>query len=136
MTDFDRPQGGHLTTAQRAAVEALATGATKEQAAAVAGRSLRTLRRWLADDEAFRAAVRTAGDEAMGDSTRRLAGLLRKAITAVERDLDAGASSPAQNIQTLNVIARAAVRLREVDELTERVGAIEERLNDVFKTES
>lgn len=118
----------HLSPEQRTAVEALASGATKDQAATIAGRTRRTLDRWLVEEPAFTQALRAATDEAVQDAARRLSGLLELIITAVAGDIESGETTPRDRLRALDVVARHAVKLRELAELEARITALEEQI--------
>jgi hypothetical protein len=117
-----------LSPEQRKAVEALAAGATKEMAAVAAGRTRRTLDRWLLEEPAFAQALRAATNEAVQDAARRLSGLLELVISAVASDIESGETSPRDNLRALDIVAKHAVKLRELEELEQRITALEERL--------
>ena len=118
-----------LSAEQRKAIEALAAGATKEMAAAVAERTVRTLDRWIADEPAFVEALRAAGDEAVADASRRLKGLLTKALTALEKILDKPGVEDKDRLRAINMTISHAMKLAEYAELEERVRALEESRN-------
>lgn len=115
-----------LTPRQRAAIALLVTGATQETTAQSVGVRARTLRRWL-EKPFFVAELRAAQDAA---------------LAGVTRDLAAGAGDMLVTLRTIaksvamppHVRVRAALgwlaqlwRARELDELTDRVTALEER---------
>ena len=120
---------GHLTAAQRAAMIALADGATKDQAAIIANRTRRTVDRWLQDDQAFIDAVNRSTDETIADASRRLAALLDEAVD-VMREIMAAEDAPHHvRLRAADLAATHAVKLREHGNLADRVTALEERIS-------
>ena len=118
---------GHLTTPQRAALEALADGATKAQAATVANRTERTLRRWISEDAAFADAMKASTDETVADAGRRLAALLSTAVDVLEEILQGDISAHIR-LRAVDIAIGNFIKLRELGDLAERVAALEERL--------
>jgi hypothetical protein len=123
------PLGGHLTTPQRKALRALASGATKSQAATLAGRHERTISRWITEDSAFTDALKASTDRAVDDAGRRLAALLDLAVDVLidimRRDYEI---SPHVRLRAVDVAIGSLIKLREHGELTDRVAALEDRL--------
>lgn len=119
---------GNLSTEQRKAIEALAAGATKEQAATLADRTVRTIDRWIAEDPTFAEALRVASDEAVSDASRRLKGLLEKALTALEKILEKPGASDKDRLRAINMTISHAMKLAEFAELEARVAELEERM--------
>lgn len=124
-------ESGHLRPEQRAAIEALASGATKEQAAAVAGRTRRTLDRWISEDQAFRAALQAMTDEAVKDTARRLAGMLEDAVTAMQDVVGAGKAG--DRLRAAEMILANAVKMREFADLAEQVAELRNTVNELKK---
>ncbi len=118
-------RGGNLTGPQVMALVALLAGATAEEAAQAAGRSVRSVRRWQNEDPAFgdalRAEARAAGARAMS----QLLAALPDAVKVLRAGLHEG--TPATR-------TRAAVAVltlgREAlgDDQEERLQALEERV--------
>lgn len=114
-----------LSPEQRRAVTALASGATKQAAALAADRTRRTIDRWISEEPAFQQALQDATDEAVKDAARRLSGLLEAVISAIVDDLEGGELAPRDKLRALDIVARHAVKLRELADLEERVAALE-----------
>ena len=111
-----------LTARQRRAIGALLTEPSTEAAAMAAGRSRKTVYRWLALPQ-FRAALTAAQSEALGVVTARLTGLLDRALDVFAEDLageDAGRRSRAAHA----IAARYADLARFLD-LEGRVALLE-----------
>lgn len=115
-----------LSTEQRRAIEALAAGATKEMAATVASRTVRTIDRWIAEEPAFAEALRQASDEAVADASRRLKGLLEKALSALEKILDKDGVQDKDRLRAINMTLSHAMKMAEYAELEERISTLEE----------
>ena len=120
---------GHLTTVQRKARDALIAGASKHQADLVAGRSRRTLDRWIQDEPSFRDALRVATNAAVSDASRRMATMLDDCLTALQGVIDEP-SSNRDILRATQVITNSMIRLREFGELEERIRLLEERATD------
>jgi hypothetical protein len=122
------PLSGHLTTPQRKALQALADGATRNQAALLAGRTPRTLNRWIQDEPAFSSALKASTDRAVGDAGRRLAALLDEAVNVLI-DIMTRPDVPYHvQLRAVDVAISSLIRLREHGALADRVAALEERL--------
>jgi hypothetical protein len=112
-------------------VLALACGASPENAAQKAKVSLRTVYRRLAEPE-FRAQVQ----ELRAEMVRRVAGMLTAAgIASIKTftTLQESAASESVRLAAARAIVELGCRLRESVELTERMTAVETRL-DAFLT--
>jgi hypothetical protein len=117
-----------ITRRQERVLGALLSTPSVAAAARSAGVGLRTVRRWLAEDDAFRAALRDARRRALEVATSRLAATTAKAVTTLEALIDGTAESDAQTRcrAALGVLA-TAIKSAEVDDLTARVEALEAR---------
>jgi len=124
------PNTGHLSTAQRAALQALTDGASKDQAATLAGRTRRTLDRWIGEDPAFGAALKQSTDATVADAGRRLAGLLDDAIKALGYVLKHPETADHNRLRAADAVISNLIRLREFHELEERVSALEEQASN------
>ena len=126
MSENVRPER-HLTGPQRAALDALASGASRSQAAAIANRTERTLARWL-DEPAFQSALSAVTDRAIADAARRLATTLSLAVDTIG-DLLADDDTPAHvRLRAAQVAIDSAVKLRELTDLADRVAALEKKI--------
>ena len=117
-----------LTGPQRAAIDALAAGASRKQAAMAAKRSERTLARWIADDQAFGHALNAIADQAIRDASRRLALTLDLAVSTIDGLLSDDDTPAHVRLRAAQVKVDAVVKLREFADLADRVAALEERL--------
>jgi hypothetical protein len=117
------PGGRRSDAARERAVLALLNRPTVEQAAAEAGVSERTLRRWLREDAEFRAAYAEARSAAVDDALRQLqrgAGIAVRALVRHAKDTDAGIS-----IRAAQALLDQLGRLSERVELEARVAELE-----------
>lgn len=115
-----------ISSHQRRAVEALAAGGTKQAAALAAGRTRRTIDRWLQDDPAFQGALADATAEGRKTAAKRLAGLLGLIIDHLAEQIAAGDMSLQDSLKALDTVARHAASLAELVDLEGRVKALEE----------
>jgi hypothetical protein len=117
--------GDKLTARQRRAVVALLNTRTVEEAARLAGVSVRSMYRWQRDP-GFCAAVRDHARDSAREATSRLLAVQRRAVTALVAALDD--ESPSLRL-------RAAVALLEHgrhavgDDVDERLAALEARVS-------
>jgi len=118
-----------LTGAQRAALDALASGASRDQAADAADRTRRTLDRWIDGDPAFQRALNEASEAAIADAARRLNGLLRHAVNAIAYVLQ-HPDEPGGHarLRAAQMTIDAAVKLRELTTIHERLARLEDRI--------
>ncbi|GAG12113.1 unnamed protein product, partial [marine sediment metagenome] len=100
-----------------------------DQAATMAGRTERTLNRWISEDALFADALKASTDASVADASRRLAALLEDAVTALYSLVKKQDTPDHVRLRAADTIISNLVRLREFDELEERIAALEERLN-------
>lgn len=116
---------GELDSRQQLALGALMLSKTVTEAAESAGVSERSLRRWIAEDRAFREAyhreLRGVMDHAAGRLQHATAGAL-DALESVMRDGEASASARAAAART---ILEFAFRAAEQTHVIERLDALE-----------
>lgn len=128
MSENVRPDE-NLSLEQRKAVEALAAGATIEQAATIAGRTPHTLRRWRREEPAYAASLKQAGDEALEDAAVQLRGLLTVALARLGELFEDEDVKTHHLLRAIDMVAGHAIKLTEFAELEARVAALEERQN-------
>jgi hypothetical protein len=116
--------GAKRVRKQEAAVAALLSEPSIEQAATVVGISSRTLKRWLADP-AFRALYKQARQQVMDRATAGLLALCNRATEALGRNLNCG--HPAVEVRAAVAILEQAIRTIELTDLAERVASLEEQ---------
>jgi hypothetical protein len=117
-----------LSRRQERGLGAILAAPSVEAAAQASGIGVRTLRRWLAEDEGFRAAIRDARRRALEHASARLAATTAKAVSTLEALLDETADADAQTrCRAALGVLQTAVKAAEVDDLVERVEALERR---------
>ena len=115
---------GELTPRQQRAVVALLQVRSVTEAAALTKVPSRTLYRWIANDEPFRAALLQAEGAAIDEATRGLVGLTGKALEALDRALDTG-QPPTVQLRAAQTVLENLLRLRELRNLEERLTRLE-----------
>lgn len=114
-----------LSARQARAVVALLTASSLTVAAKQAGVGERTLRRWL-KDATFRTAYRETSQRFLQEATGRLRAAAGEAVDTLRHALRD--ERPANRIRAATVLLDVAVKV-EVNELAERVAALEEAQN-------
>lgn len=115
---------------QQAAIAALLEGNSQADAARLAGVTKRTIQRWLLE-EAFAAELRAGGDAAIRTAGARLAGSVESAVTAlIDVVEEPTADGAAVRLRAADTLLNQALRLREHNDLSDRVAALESRLGD------
>ena len=116
--------GGDRRDADQALVAALAAGATKQEAARLAGVGERTIYRRLEDPD-FRRRVDQARSELVTQAVGRLADASAAAVTTLRALL--GADSESVRLGACRAILDLGLKLRESEELERRIAALEEQ---------
>ena len=117
-----------LTQPQLKAIVALLETRTVEEAAKRAGVAVRTLYRWLAQDEEFNARLRYTEDYLIGATVRRLLRLNEKATRVIEDILDDEEISDTVRLRAATVALEMTLKLRELRNVEERLAEIEKRI--------
>jgi hypothetical protein len=113
-----------LTGAQRdAAALAIARGQQVKLAAKETGVGLRTLHRWLTEDQDFRRRVGELRDELFSEAVGRLSDLAGLAADTLGDLLDS--NDEKVRLQACRAVLDCGIRLREAAEWQARVAAIE-----------
>ena len=118
-----------LTQPQLKAIVALLETRTVEEAARRAGVAVRTLYRWLAEDEEFNARLRYTEDYLIGATVRRLLRLNEKAVRVIEDILDDKKVSDSVRLRAATVALEMTLKLRELRNVEERLAEIEQILS-------
>ncbi|HEY7330150.1 MAG TPA: hypothetical protein VH592_21110 [Gemmataceae bacterium] len=121
-------QGPKLTRRQEAAVAALLTAATLEDAARTAGVSVSTLRRWR-QEPALRAACAEARAEMLGGTLTLLLKLNSRAVRTLSKCLKAPRAS--DQIRASNAILHQTVKATELVGLAEQVAELREKVQAI-----
>lgn len=117
------------TRKQEAVIAALLSARTLQDAAQTAGISVRTLRRWLENDD-FREKYRRAKSELVGFATGRLKGAMAKAVAVLEDVAETKDSPPAARVSASRAIVELALHSHEVEAMEDRIAELERRLNE------
>ena len=126
-----RPKQDALTTRQAAYVAHRLAGLSQKTAAEKIGIATRTARTWE-DLPQVRAALQTGQDELISEATATATALLRPALVklmAIGDDIEAPATA---RVSALRAVADLALKLREVDDVAERLAIVEQRLNEHY----
>ena len=110
--------GGRKTAKREAALAALLSQPTLEQAAEKAGVSTRTLKGWLTDPD-FQRAYRQERRRLVEGAVTRVQQACLKAVAALYRNLECG--KPAAEIVAAKAILSLAIRAVEVQDLAQEV---------------
>lgn len=116
---------GSLSSRQQRAVAALLASKNVAEAACIAGVGERTLYRWLAEDQGFRAALSQAEGDLLDTATRRLLTLQGKAIDTLEHLLDS-AETEGVRLRAAQVAIDTSLKLREMRDIEQRLTALEQ----------
>ena len=118
-----------LTTKQRRAVDALLSGANRDQASAAAGVSVRTLDRWRGELPAFQDELRRRGREAVEGAAWRLRDSMKDAadvLTALMQDQEAPASV---RLRAAQAVIDSGLKVIEAADILDRLEALEAVIN-------
>ncbi len=118
-----------LTPQESAAIAALLVSRTVQDAAAAAGISERTLRRWLTSREHFRTALRREQRATMAAVTARLQQVALKAVDTLEDVMEDGEASHASKVTAARALLELAQERIDMDEVAQRLEAIERGLH-------
>ncbi len=115
-----------LTAKQQLALEGLLRGESITAAAAAAGVTRQALHNWL-NDTGFKAELDTAQRMTVHAAARRLAAMLDKSVSEVERLIEAG-EDEAVRLRAALAVPAMLRDLREHGDLVERITALEAAL--------
>jgi hypothetical protein len=119
-----------LSSDQVQALAALLTEKDVKSAAAKAGCGETTLHRWLKEDADFKAALKDAEAELIESAVRRLVGVAGDAIGVLVTIMNNKRAAHGVRVRAAKVVLEQFVRLRELDNLEERIAALEDRGGD------
>ena len=122
-------QTAMLTRRKERAIEALLAGASRSAAAAAAGVSERTLRRW-SHEETFQAALRQAQGRAFDAALGELRGSALDGVRVL-REVATDATAPhAARVTAARALLEEARRAVELDDLEARIVTLERSLGE------
>jgi hypothetical protein len=117
--------GTVLSAKQQRAIVALLASKSVAEAAQAAKVGERTLFRWLAEDQPFRAALSQAEGDLLDTATRRLLSLQGKSIDALEYLIDR-AETESVRLRAAQVAIETSLKLRELRDIEQRLTALEQ----------
>jgi hypothetical protein len=115
------------TRKQEQAIAALLTETTIEAAATVCGVSLRTLKRWLADD-GFQREYRAARRHLVERATGRLREAMGRAVKVLDEVAADKEAASAARVTAASRIIELGLRSHEVEDLQERLERLEREM--------
>ncbi|MEW6400817.1 MAG: hypothetical protein AB1649_03400 [Chloroflexota bacterium] len=118
-----------LNQKQQRAIAVLMSTNTVRQAAIIVGVGERTLHRWLAEDEEFRAALRKAELTAIDTATRRLIGSDEAAISKLLTILNSPTGKNSDKIKAARSLLEFSTRMIEARDVEERLSRLEALIN-------
>lgn len=118
-----------LSTPQRRAILALLQASSIAQAAADAGVGVRTLERWLAEDDEFVKEFRSTRTRVVETAIARLQDAVTDAVECLKRNLDPPAP-PGVQVRAASVILEHAMGAIKDFDLIERIEALERSLQE------
>jgi hypothetical protein len=121
-------KNGSLTPRQLKTIEAMLTAESINEAAEQSGVGQRTLYRWLAEDDQFKAQLRKAQDRAIDAAVSLLSGEARAAamtLREIHRDKEINA---AVRVQAARAILIENMRVREQRDVLERLELLEAKI--------
>ena len=117
-----------LSLLQQKAIAALLETKTVPLAAKRAGVALRTLYRWLAEDELFKATLRHYEGDILNATVRALMRLNKRAVAVMEDILNDEEVSGAIRARVAMAIPELSVKMRDLNSIEERLANIERML--------
>lgn len=117
----------NLTGRQLTAIDAMLTGAGHNDAAAAAGVTARTLRRWRSSP-AFRTELTTRATESLDDVTRQLTAAAGGAARVMRAVVDDEEIAPMIRLRAADLVLSHNTRLLELHNLLQRLDDLESRL--------
>ncbi len=120
----------NLEPKQEEAIIALLNAPTVRQAAHVAGVGERTLHRWLVEDQAFIAAYREARRVVFAQAIAQTQRLLPIAINTLGKVMTDPKAPHTAKVAAATAVTKFSRESIELDDLAERVAAIEQQIKD------
>lgn len=117
-----------MTGKQTAALTVLLTGKTKTEAAAAAGVAPSSLRRWLAEDTAFKAAYQHGLDELLQDAATKAKAATGQAVDVLASIMADTGEQSGPRIQAADKLIGHALKLTEAADILARLQEIEDQI--------
>lgn len=124
-TGKNRQGPAKLKPAQVAAIDALLSSTTMSAAAKKAGVADRTLRHWLATDEAFQDALRQAESQVIDHLARRLVAFSDGAITVLASVMVNRDEKTADRVRASDIILGRMLTMTEIRNIERRLADLE-----------
>lgn len=119
-----------MTSRQQKALAALIRAPTVEAAARSSGIGYGTIRRWLREDEEFKAAYKTALDEMINDAAAQAKHCLTLAFDTLSEIMQNKGISPMARVGAARAALEFTLRLIEVNDIVPRLEALENDQGD------
>lgn len=117
-----------MTGKQTAALTALLSGKTKGEAAKLAGVSSSTLRRWLTDDTAFKAAYRRGLDGLLQDASAKARAAMGEAVDTLKEIMLDTDEQATPRISAADKVLGHGLKLIEAADILARLQEIEDQI--------
>ena len=117
-----------LSPKQNAAIDALLAGMTRDDAAAAAGVSTSTVKRWANHEPVFIAELDRLTRAAIAAASRQLAGTLERAIQTFQEIMDDANASDSLRLRAADKVVAHSLKLLEITEIERRITALEEAM--------
>ena len=118
---------GKITVKKQRVITALMTAPTVRDAADQAGVSEATVYRWMREDD-FHGAYKAALDAATKQAATHLQSMLTAAAQTLHEIMLDTAAAPSARVSAARAVWEIAYRAREIDDFSERLRKVEERL--------
>ena len=118
-----------LSRKQEAALAALLSQPTIPLAAAQAGVGLRTLTRWLAEDETFKGEYRALQREIVNNAVYQLVKASNNAVNTLISVMNEAEAPASARVSAAKVVLEMAYRGIEMEDLSARIEALETQFN-------
>jgi hypothetical protein len=118
-------RNGTISDKKGVALEALLEAPSVVEAARVAGLGVRTLFRWLREDEAFQEAYMSARRESMSHAISWLQQAASKAVTTLEKVMATDDEPAGSRVSAAKTVLEMATKGIEVLDMERRISALE-----------
>jgi len=128
MSENAQQNAHKLTAKQHKALEALLSGATKADAATIAGVHQKTLWRWMNEDVLFWDTLQNESRKTVFDSTRRLTAAMDTAVTVMVEVMEDTETPAAVRLRAAQVVTETALKLIETSDILRRLDELEAKV--------
>ena len=120
---------GKFSQKQQKALTSLLSGMSQAEAAKVAGVSLRTIQRYLADDD-FSQVLRDNIGSAVSLAAARLASLSDTAVGVLAETMESETATTSQRLRAANFLLLHLLKLGDYSDISARIDKLEARLEN------